>query len=200
MSRKTRSKTAVYKNEAILLIGGAGFLGSHIVDGLMREGYTNVTILDLRRPLLKEHQNVAFVQADLTDAESLARAFDQTKPAVVMHTASPPHGRPPAFYDSVNVIGTKSVISLCVRHGVRRLVYTSSCSVVYNGSDIVNGVETLPYAENHMDAYNSTKAQAEVLVLEANSSDLQTVALRPSGIFGYVSTTESAFFLFGSRA
>jgi sterol-4alpha-carboxylate 3-dehydrogenase (decarboxylating) len=88
----------------------------------------------------------------------------------------------------VNVDGTKAVIDAAVSRGVRKLVFTSSAGVVFNGADLVNVDERLPPPEKAMDAYNESKAKAEELVLAANGKGgLLTVALRPAGIFGYVS-------------
>ena len=57
-------------------------------------------------------------------------------------------------------------------------------SVIYDGNDLVNADETIPYCQVHMDAYNETKALAEKSILESNDPDLLTIALRPTGIFG----------------
>jgi len=71
--------------------------------------------------------------------------------------------------------------------GVRKLVYTSSSSVVFSGGDLQNVDERLPYPQVSFDAYSGSKAKAEKIVLEANGKNgLLTVALRPAGIFGYV--------------
>jgi sterol-4alpha-carboxylate 3-dehydrogenase (decarboxylating) len=87
----------------------------------------------------------------------------------------------------VNVEGTKAVIAAAQSLGVAKLVYTSSAGTVFNGADIIDVDERLPFPEVHMDAYNETKAKAEEMVLEANGKrGLLTVALRPAGIFGSV--------------
>jgi sterol-4alpha-carboxylate 3-dehydrogenase (decarboxylating) len=91
------------------------------------------------------------------------------------------------LYHRVNVDGTKTVIAAAIESGVRKLVFTSSAGVVFNGSDIINGDERLPLPDVPMDAYNNSKAKAEAAVLEANGRNgLLTVALRPAGIFGSV--------------
>ena len=72
----------------------------------------------------------------------------------------------------------------CRTHGVRRLVYTSTLSVVYNGGDIAGADESLPLASACPAAYPLTKAIAEREVLAANAPGLRTVALRPHLIFG----------------
>jgi len=69
--------------------------------------------------------------------------------------------------------------------GVKYLVYTSSASVVFDGTDIKGGDESLPYCKKHLDGYSETKQKAEELVLEANGEKgLKTICIRPSGIFG----------------
>ena len=86
----------------------------------------------------------------------------------------------------MNEEGTKTVIAAAVATGVRKLVFTSSAGVVFNGADIIDIDERYPPAKEPMDAYNDSKAKAEALVLTANGQgNLLTVALRPAGIFGY---------------
>ena len=109
----------------------------------------------------------------------------QSGATCIIHTASPPHGLDPAIYWKVNVEGTKAVIAAAVAQSVPKLVFTSSAGVIFNGHDIIDVDERLPYPEKHFDAYNESKAKAEELVLEANGKNgLKTVALRPAGIFG----------------
>jgi nucleoside-diphosphate-sugar epimerase len=92
-------------------------------------------------------------------------------------------GRRSDFF-ATNVTGTENVIAACRKHGIRKLVYTSTPSVVHARDDIENGNESLPYPK-HFDAYYpESKALAEIAVLAANGPDLATVALRPHLIFG----------------
>jgi sterol-4alpha-carboxylate 3-dehydrogenase (decarboxylating) len=87
----------------------------------------------------------------------------------------------------VNVEGTKAIIAAAVETGVRKLVFTSSAGVVYNGGEIKDVDERIAFPEVPMDAYNDSKAKEETAVLDANGKGgLLTVALRPAGIFGYV--------------
>lgn len=92
----------------------------------------------------------------------------------------------PAIYEKVNVVGTRTVIESCLTTGVRKLVFTSSAGVVYDGEEhLIDVDERLEFPKVAMDAYNDTKARAEQLVLEANGKGgLLTCALRPAGIFG----------------
>ncbi len=87
-------------------------------------------------------------------------------------------------YYQANVIGTENVLRACREHGIRKLVFTSSPSVVYHGVD-QNGVdESEPYPRRFLSPYPETKAIAERMVLQANGPDLATVALRPHLIWG----------------
>lgn len=112
--------------------------------------------------------------------------MEQSGATCIIHTASPPHGIPDqSVYFKVNVDGTKAVIAAAVATGVPKLVFTSSAGVVFNGADLADVDERLPFPEVPMDAYNDSKGQAENAVLEANGKGgLLTVALRPAGIFG----------------
>ncbi|KAI1437533.1 C-3 sterol dehydrogenase/C-4-like protein [Xylaria sp. CBS 124048] len=180
----------------VLVIGGCGFLGHHVVNLLLRDWKSNVSVIDLkcqrnRRP---DSDGVTYVEADITDNDGLLKAFDRLKPDVVIHTASPPaqgasHVSNEIFY-KVNVEGTRAVIAACQQSGVKALVYTSSASVISdNKSDLINANEEYPVIRGKLQSeyYSETKAHAEQLVLEANRSQdskLLTTAIRPSGIFG----------------
>ena len=87
------------------------------------------------------------------------------------------------FYQA-NVVGTGNVIAACLSNGISRLVYTSSPSVVFDGSDVEGGNESLPYPDRYEAHYPATKALAERLVLAANSPELAVASLRPHLIWG----------------
>ncbi|XP_028115947.1 3beta-hydroxysteroid-dehydrogenase/decarboxylase-like isoform X2 [Camellia sinensis] len=90
------------------------------------------------------------------------------------------------LHHSVNVKGTQNIIDACVEHKVKRLIYTSSPSVVFDGvHGIINGDESLPYPAKHNDSYSATKAEGEALVIKSNDiNGLLTCCIRPSSIFG----------------
>jgi nucleoside-diphosphate-sugar epimerase len=87
------------------------------------------------------------------------------------------------FYRA-NVIGTENIIAACRSNGINRLVYTSSPSVVFDGSDVEGGNESLPYPNFYEANYPATKALAEQLALAANSPELAVTTLRPHLIWG----------------
>ncbi|KAJ1966672.1 erg26, C-3 sterol dehydrogenase [Dispira parvispora] len=166
-----------------LVIGGGGFLGSHIVDLLSeRHPEASLRILDLRVPNKLPH--VEYFLGDICDPELVDRACAGV--TTVIHTASPHPGSPRAIMRKVNVEGTANVIRGCQTQGVGNLIYTSSSSVVMPAQgQVVNADETLPYPSQFADYYGETKAQAEELVLKANGEKaLRTCSLRPAGIFG----------------
>lgn len=87
-------------------------------------------------------------------------------------------------YYRTNVLGTKNVVKACLYNNVKRLIFTSSPSVVFGNAD-QNGVnESEPYPKRFLSHYPRTKAVAEQIVIGANSSELATVSLRPHLIWG----------------
>lgn len=89
-----------------------------------------------------------------------------------------------ADFFRTNVLGTRALLEGCRAHGVPRLVFTSTPSVVYNGRDLANADESWPLTTNCPSPYPLTKAIAEREVLAANGAVLRTLALRPHLIWG----------------
>uniref|UniRef100_W5NC96 Sterol-4-alpha-carboxylate 3-dehydrogenase, decarboxylating n=1 Tax=Lepisosteus oculatus TaxID=7918 RepID=W5NC96_LEPOC len=164
------------------VIGGSGFLGRHLVEKLLERGYI-VSVFDILQGF--ELPGVTFHVGDLCDRQALLPALQGA--SVVFHCASPsPASDDRALFHRVNVEGTRTVLQACREAGVQRLVLTSSASVVFEGTDIKNASEDLPYARRPIDYYTETKIQQEKLVLEAcdPGRGFLTVAIRPHGIFG----------------
>ncbi|KAI3642589.1 hypothetical protein MP228_012144 [Amoeboaphelidium protococcarum] len=183
-----RTPTAVRERlRNCLVIGGSGFLGQHLVNALLAKG-SRVTILDIREPRgMPQHvfdsEKLQVVTGDLSNFNLLQHTM--TGHSSVFHVASPPyHLNDRQLFERVNVEGTKLVIKACQQSGVKRLILTSSCSVVYDGKDMKNADEETPFPATYLDCYTHTKMKQENLVIEANSDTLQTIAIRPHGIFG----------------
>ncbi|OAX39643.1 hypothetical protein K503DRAFT_791846 [Rhizopogon vinicolor AM-OR11-026] len=171
------------KTDSYLVIGGCGLLGGHIIDLLLKRGEEDVAAFDLVHSQLDPKVEV-FV-GDITAVESLRQALSSYRPTCIIHTASSLPGRPCDLQEKINVRGTDNVIREAIAHGVRKLVYTSTASVVFEGVDQLNVDETAPYPSHHIDDYNDTKSMAEKLVLDANGRNgLSTASLRPAGLFG----------------
>lgn len=165
-----------------LVTGGGGFLGSRIVDQLLARGDPVRVCARGAYPEL-EHRGVSFVRGDLAVPKVAQEAVAGCD--VVFHVAAKAGiAGPLADYWRANVLATLNVIDACRRAGVRKLVYTSSPSVVFDGRDMENANESVPYPAEHHGHYPRTKAEAERLVLKADGADLATVSLRPHLIWG----------------
>ncbi len=166
-----------------LVTGGGGFLGRHIVERLLKRG-DHVRVLARGRYAELERAGVETLQGDIRDPARVARACARMD--VVFHVAALPAiwGRWRDFY-SINFEGTKNVVAGCLAHGVGRLVYTSTPSVVFDGSDLCGIDESYPYPRRYICHYPATKAMAERYVLATNEEGkLLTAALRPHLVWG----------------
>jgi len=165
-----------------LVTGGGGFLGSAIVRRLVARGDCVHSLARGHYPEL-DALHVLQHPGDVADADAVKQAASGCD--FIFHVAAKAGiwGRYDDYYRA-NVVGTRNALDVCRQLGIRRLVYTSSPSVVFNGKDMEGVNESAPYA-THFDAfYPQTKAEAERLVLASNSPELATVALRPHLIWG----------------
>jgi sterol-4alpha-carboxylate 3-dehydrogenase (decarboxylating) len=145
--------------EKYLVIGGNGFLGRHVVEEIrLRKDGSSIAVFDIIKP--------ADAPADIKYFVGDLRKFDDVKAALegitaVIHTASPPHvnsSNPPRdLYFSINVDGTKNVIAACKARGIKKLVVTSSGSVISTGEPMVNVDESTPYPAQAIDVYTESK-------------------------------------------
>lgn len=166
-----------------LVTGANGFLGGAIVRALRQRG--DEVLAGTRRPTPElEKLGARVVALDLSDREALRNAFKDVD--CVFHVAAKTGvWGPRSEYVASNVTGTQNVIATCEARRVRRLVFTSSPSVVFGGREHLRASNDLPYPERYLCAYPQTKAHAEQLVLAANGHwGLATCALRPHLIFG----------------
>lgn len=166
----------------VLVTGGTGFLGRHLVDRLLADGRA-VAILGRTPAPELEARGVRFIRASLDDADAVRAACAGVE--TVFHVAARVGvwGRYEDFFRT-NVLGTRAILAGCREHGVRQLIYTSTPSVVYNDRDLAGADESLPLTTACPSPYPLTKAVAEREVLAANASTLRTIALRPHLIWG----------------
>ncbi|MEZ4287681.1 MAG: NAD-dependent epimerase/dehydratase family protein [Polyangiales bacterium] len=162
--------------------GGCGFVGVALIEALLRRG-DEVVVMDIVDSCPVE--DVVYKKVDITDAEAV---FEATKGVdSIIHNASVVHTKHNRqdFIWSVNYDGTKNVFDAAQKNGVGRFVYVSSASVVYEGHDIENGDESLPYSSVSQAPYADSKIAAEKFVLDANGEGgVATCAIRPHVIFG----------------
>ncbi|MCA9214982.1 MAG: NAD-dependent epimerase/dehydratase family protein [Planctomycetales bacterium] len=165
-----------------LVTGAGGFLGRYIVEQLLARGESVRGFARGHYPELVS-SGVEMVQGDIRDAQQVADACGGVH--TVYHVAAVAGiWGPWERYHGINTVGTDNVIAGCRKHGVTKLVFSSSPSVTFDGRD-QNGVdESAPYPVTWLCHYPHTKALAEQAVLAANDDSLSTCALRPHLIWG----------------
>jgi nucleoside-diphosphate-sugar epimerase len=165
-----------------LVTGGGGFLGQAIVRMLIERGDSVRSFSRSAHPELTA-LGVVHACGAVEDAAAVSEASKGCD--IVFHVAAKAGvwGAYDDFYRT-NVLGTANVLAACREQSIDRLVYTSSPSVVFDGSDMEGVDESVPYPEHFEAFYPQTKAAAERLVLQANDAALATVALRPHLIWG----------------
>lgn len=165
-----------------LVTGGGGFLGGAIARKLRERG-DEVRVFGRGSYPELEAVGIDTLRGDLADAAAVSAACEDRD--VVFH-AGGKVGLWGSYEDyfAANVTGTKNVLKACAEHGIGKLVFTGSPSVVFDGRDVEGWDESAPYPERFDSHYSRTKAQAEEMVLAANHHRLATVSLRPHLVWG----------------
>jgi len=171
----------------VLVTGGAGFIGSHVVDGLLGAGH-GVAVLDDLSSGSRANlpPGVAVHVCDIVDASAVAAVFAAERPDAVCHQAAQMSVsrsvREPRFDAEVNCLGLINVLEGAVREGARRFVFASSGGVIY-GDVASPAPETTP--ADPVSPYGITKWVGErYLKFFAAEHGLETVALRYSNVYG----------------
>ncbi len=166
-----------------LVTGANGFLGSHLIRLLLDDGW-QVRALTRRKNESTAATAVEAFHGDIRDIDMIESAFREVD--VVFHCAAKSGiWGSWKLYHTINILGTRNVVECCERHGVSRLVYTSSPSVTFQGDHQINENELAPYATKFLCNYPKSKAIAEQHVLDSNDPPrLMTCALRPHLIWG----------------
>ncbi len=172
----------------ILITGGTGFIGSHLARALLQQGHA-VSLLgrDFSRVTDLLAAGAVAVPADLREHGQVVAACRGAELVYHIGARSAPWGRWRDF-QAINVGGTEAVIAGCLQHGVRRLVYVSSPSVVFNGQDQHNLTEAAPYPARFASPYTASKKQGEDRVRHI-ARQIETVIIRPKAVFGPGDTT-----------
>jgi UDP-glucuronate 4-epimerase len=182
----------------ILLTGGAGFIGSHVAEALIRSGakLSIVDNLDNFYPLSRKRLNLQeirdtgdfeLVEVDIRDMDALRKIAERVQPEIIIHLAARAGVRPsiqqPALYESVNVGGTVNLLEICREFKVQRMIFGSSSSVY----GITNSV---PFSEDDLKTrpispYAATKLAAELMCYTyAHLYGLTTLCLRFFTVYG----------------
>jgi len=171
----------------ILVTGGAGFIGSHIVDAILAAGHSAAVLDDLSSGSRENlPAGVPLHVADIADADAVERVVAAERPDAVCHQAAQMSVsrsvREPAFDARVNVMGLVNVLDAAARHGSKRFVFASSGGVLY-GDVTTPAPEETP--ANPVSPYGITKWVGErYLEFYAREHGLATVALRYSNVYG----------------
>lgn len=174
----------------VLVTGGAGFIGSHIVDQCVAAGHEVAIVDNLWEEGGGKTQNInpraTFYRADVTDDATLARIFDETRPQVVSHQAAQ-HSvaistKNPQLDARVNVLGLLNVLTNCTRVGTRKITFASSGATYGTPASLPITEETPQHPES---PYGITKLVAEhYLRYWQEAHGLTYTALRYGNVFG----------------
>ena len=168
----------------VFVTGATGFLGASLVPLLVKEGFTvTASGRDQAKGQKLKKSGARFVRLDLSDPEGVFEAIKDHE--IVVHCAalSSPWGRYEDFYQA-NVANTEHVLNASIKSGVRRVVHISTPSVCFRYKHQMGILETDPLPDKKVNAYASTKFIAEGKVREAGLRGLETLILRPRGLFG----------------
>ena len=171
----------------VLVTGGAGFIGSHIVDRLVQEGYGVVVADNLATGKRRNINRAAkFYRADIR-SWWLERVFRRERPVVVCHHAAQMDVRrsvqDPMFDAETNILGTLNVLRYAIKYGVRKFIFASSGGAVYGEP------EKLPVSESHptrpASPYGISKAVGDEYLRYFRAADgMEYVSLRYANVYG----------------
>ncbi|MBU0478932.1 NAD-dependent epimerase/dehydratase family protein [bacterium] len=171
----------------ILVTGGAGFIGSHIADRLIKEGH-QVVIVDNLSTGKEENINpkAAFYNLDIRSKE-LEYVFKKEKPDCVDHHAAQMSVavsmKKPVFDADVNILGVLNILQNCVKYNVKKLVFASSGGTVYGEAKNVPTTENEPFCP--LSPYGISKLTTEYYLSFYNHEyNLPYVALRYGNVYG----------------
>lgn len=166
----------------VLVTGGTGFTGSHLVKKLLDEG---LDVKVLARPgsntAFLRDSGVEIIQGDITDKASVGKAVKGTDRVFNVAAAYREAKLPDSSYWAVNLEGTKNIISACLKYDVSRLVHCSTIGVVSSVDDPPSD-ESAPYSPD--DIYQQSKCAAEKEVLHSVKQGLPASIIRPCAIYG----------------
>lgn len=166
--------------QKILVVGGAGFIGSHTAKLLHRQGFEPIVYDNLSTGHLSSVRWGPFIRGDILDAQRLADAIESHEPAAIIHFAASAYVgesvENPAKYYTNNVNGTLSLLEACRRTGADKLIFSSSCAIYGIPDHLpIRECET----QRPINPYGRTKLIAEHILADYSAAyGLHYVALR----------------------
>jgi len=185
-----KRKGQVNKNEktTVLVSGGAGFIGSHIVDLLIKNDYKVVIVDDLSSGREENiNKKARFFKLDVTDQKSLAKVFEQERPDYVCHEAAQISVsfsvRDPLFDAQTNILGSLNLLQCCVNYQTKGIVFASSGGTIYGEPEIFPITEDYPFRPQS--PYGISKVAIEhYLNFYQKNYHLPYAALRYGNVYG----------------
>jgi len=171
----------------VLVTGGAGFIGSHLVDACISAGYEVAVVDDLSTGRRENvHPAAKFYQVDIT-GDLLAEVFAEVRPEIVIHHAAQASVtrsvQDPQYDVMVNVLGTIGILEQCVRWKVRKVVFASTGGAIYGEPASIPVTEDHPLAP--ISPYGITKYVGELyLNFYQRAFGLPYVSLRYANVYG----------------
>jgi UDP-glucose 4-epimerase len=177
----------------VLVTGGAGFIGSHVVDALVHRGDTVIILDDLSSGSLEnlahakgaDGKGVTLVHRSIT--QLLDDVFEKAKPEAVVHLAAQIDVRKsienPKHDADVNIIGALNLLATCHRHGVKRIVFSSTGGALYGETDVLPTPEDYPITPEN--PYGIAKRSVEFyLEFYRAVHGLEPTVLRFANVYG----------------
>ena len=170
-----------------LVTGGAGFIGSHLVDALLAAGHSVTVVDDLSRGRREQvGAGAELIELDITDA-GLAAVVARAAPDVVFHEAAQidvrDSVRDPLHDAEINVLGTVNLLRACADARVTRVVFASSGGALYGDTDVIPTPEDHPCSPES--PYGTSKLCGELYAATfGRNLGLQTVCLRYANVYG----------------
>ena len=174
-------------SDCILVTGGAGFIGSHVVDRLLAQGHHAIILDDLSTGKAENvNPSAVFYQGDISDPESVRSAFDNHKINYVIHAAAKINlsveSEDPPTDIRTSVLGTLNLLRCCAEYGVNKLIYASSVAV-YGRPSRMPVAETDPLVPIY--SYGIAKKCAEDYVrFFGENHGLNYTILRYANVYG----------------
>lgn len=172
----------------ILVTGGAGFIGSNIVDALLAHGHEVAALDDLSTGKAENVSPQAkLYRADIRDNDALTRIFDEFKPEVISHQAAKADVREslakPQLYAEVNIIGSLNLLEQARRVGAQKIIYAGTGGATYGEPNYLPVKEDHPV--NPLDPYGASKHHVEhYLFLYHHNYGLNYTVLRYPNVYG----------------
>lgn len=203
-------KKAITQDTHILITGGAGFIGFHLAQRLLKDGisvtvldnmndYYDVSLKEARLEILKQYPSFRFIKADIAEKSKLLSVFESFKPDIVINLAAQAGVRysfiNPDSYIKSNIIGFFNVLEACRKYPVKHLLFASSSSVY--GANKTVPFSTEDKTDYPISLYAATKKSNESMAYSYCASfGIKATGLRFFTVYGPFGRPDMAYFSF----